>query len=62
MAEKAEKSNYTKIVAAMAILSITLVMVLKDRETEHLEMSSTSLQENANALSGAVRYQNNFTE
>lgn len=61
MAEE-EKSNYTKIVAACAILSIALIMVLKDRETEHLEMSNTSLQENATALHGAVRYENNFTE
>lgn len=62
MAEKAEKSNYTKIVAGVAILSIALIVVLKDRETEHLERSTTTLQENATALSGAVRYQNNFTE
>ncbi len=61
MAEQ-EKSNYTKIVAAVAIISITLIMVLKDRETEHLERSTTSLEENATALSGATRYKNDFTE
>lgn len=61
MAEK-DSNNYTKIVAAVAIVSISLIVVLKQRETEHLERSSTSLTENATALSGAVRYQNNFTE
>ncbi len=61
MAEQ-EKSNYTKIVAGVAILSIALILVLKQRETEHLEYETTSLEENATALSGAVRYQNNFTE
>jgi len=61
MAEQ-EKSNYTKIVAGVAILSISLILVLKQRETEHWERSQTSIDENASALSGAARYQNNFTE
>lgn len=57
-----EKSNYNKIIAGVAILSISLVLVLKERETEHLERSTTSLEENATALQGVQRYRNNMTE
>lgn len=64
MAEKEEKSNFVTIVAVCAVLSITLVLVLKDRETDHLELagSSTTLEGNAEALHNVVRYENNFTE
>jgi hypothetical protein len=57
-----ESSNYNKIVAGVAIVSISLILVLKDRETEHWERSTTSIEENATALQGVTRYQNNFTE
>lgn len=57
-----EKSNYNKIVAGVAIVSISLILVLKDRETEHWERSNTSIEENATALQGVTRYQNNMTE
>lgn len=57
-----EKSNYTKIIAGVAILSISLILVLKQRETEHWDRSSTTLEENAAALQGVTRYQNNYTE
>ncbi len=62
MAEQEEKSNFTTIVAVMAVLSITLVLVLKDRETDHLTLAgaSTTLESNAQALQGAKRYENNF--
>ena len=62
MAEQEEKSNFVTIVAVMAVLSITLVVVLKSRETEHLQYSSTSLEENAAALSGAKKFENNIYE
>ncbi|KAF3978354.1 MAG: hypothetical protein HFP77_02355 [Methylococcales symbiont of Iophon sp. n. MRB-2018] len=57
-----ESSNYNKIVAGVAIVSISLILVLKDRETEHWERSNTTLEENATALQGVTRYQNNMTE
>jgi len=64
MAEQEEKSNFTTIVAVMAILSITLVLVLKDRETEHLALAgaSTTLEGNASALHEAKRFKNSYTE
>ncbi len=57
-----EKSNYQKIVIGVAVVSISLILVLKDRETEHWERSNTSIEENASALQGVTRYQNNMTE
>ncbi len=36
MAEKKEKDNYLLYVGGIAIITITLVVMLKDRETEHL--------------------------
>ncbi|NKQ38067.1 MAG: hypothetical protein HF967_01060 [Methanosarcinales archaeon] len=62
MAEQEEKSNFTKILIAMTIISVTLVLVLKDRETDHLTLagSSTTLESNAEALQAAKRYDNNF--
>lgn len=64
MAAKEEKSNYTTIVAALAVASITLVLVLKDRETDHLAMAgaSSTLESNATALQGVKRYSNIMTE
>ncbi|HIF55572.1 MAG: hypothetical protein ABGX40_07290 [Methylococcales bacterium] len=55
-------SNYNKIVAGVAIVSISLILVLKERETEHWERSNTTIEENASALQSVTRYQNNFTE
>ena len=60
MAEKEEKGNFLTIVAIGAIASIALVLMLKGRETEHLKYSSTSVAENAAALQGVVRHDNNF--
>lgn len=63
MAEK-EKSNFTVIVAVMAVLSITLVLLLKADETKHLALkgAGTTLEGNAAVLHEAKRYDNNFTE
>ncbi len=63
MAEE-EKSNFTKILAVMTILSVTLVLVLKDRETDHLAMAgaNTTLEGNAQALHAVKRFKNDFTE
>ena len=57
-----EKSNYQKIVIGVAVISISLILVLKERETEHWERSNTSIEENAAALQSVTRYQNNMTE
>ena len=64
MAEKEEKSNFMVIVAVMAAVSITGVMLLKQDEVKHLEMkgSNTTLESNAAALQAVKRYDNNFTE
>ncbi len=63
MAEQ-EKSNFSKILIAMTIISVTLVLVLKSRETDHLVLAGagSSLEENAQALQAVKRYDNNFTE
>ncbi len=62
MAEQEEKSNFTKIVVVMAVISITLVLVLKADETKHLELAgaSTTLESNAQALQSVKRFENNF--
>lgn len=57
-----EKSNYSKIVIGVAVVSISLILVLKERETEHWERSNTTLEENASALEGVTRYRNILTE
>lgn len=36
MAEKKEKDNFFKIIGAIAVVTITLVVLLKQREVEHL--------------------------
>ena len=36
MAEKKEKDNFFKMVGIIAVIVISLVVVLKQRETEHL--------------------------
>ncbi|NOQ35010.1 MAG: hypothetical protein GQ569_03850 [Methylococcaceae bacterium] len=36
MAEKKEKDNFLVMIGVIAVITITLVMVLKQRETEHL--------------------------
>ena len=60
MAEKEEKSNFMVIVAVMAALSITGVVLLKQDEVKHLEMKgqNTTLESNAAALSSHKRYNN----
>lgn len=58
----AEESNYTKIVAGVAIVSISLILIFKERQTAHWDQSSTTLEENATALQSVNRYRNDFTE
>ena len=60
MAEKAEKSNFMVIVAVVAVLSISLVLMLKADETKHLEMkgAGTTLEGNAAALHEVKRFKN----
>ncbi len=62
MADVEEKSNFTKILIVMTIISVTLVLVLKDRETDHLTLAgaSTTLESNAEALQNVKRFDNNF--
>ena len=64
MAEQEEKSNFTKILVVMTIISVTLVLVLKDRETDHLELAGagSTLEGNASALHEAKRFENNFVD
>ncbi|MCK5897591.1 MAG: hypothetical protein KAG10_07450 [Methylococcales bacterium] len=38
--EKKEKDNFFKIVGAIAVITITLVVILKQREVEHLTPQS----------------------
>ncbi len=62
MAEKEENNNFVKIFAGVSIAAIILVMVLKDRETDHLTLAGagTTGEGNASALQGATRFENNF--
>ena len=63
MAEE-KKSNFMIIVAAMAAVSITLVLVLKADEVKHLELKGggTTLEGNASALHDAKRFKNEAYE
>jgi len=59
--EKEEKSNFYLILGACAVISIVGVMILKGRETEHLQTGpAASIEESAAAIKGATRYDNNF--
>lgn len=59
--QKEEKSNFYLILGACAVISIVGVLILKGRETEHLETGpAASLEESASALHKAQRYENNF--
>ena len=62
MAEKEENNNFVKIFAGVSIAAIILVLVLKDRETDHLSLAGagSTLEGNASALSEAKRFENNF--
>ncbi len=62
MAEQEEKSNFMTIVIGVAVASIVLVLLLKSRETDHLELAgaSTTLEGNASALHEAKRFKNDF--
>ena len=64
MAEKEGKNNFTIIVAACAVISIALVLVLKADEVKHLEMkgAGTTLEGNASALHEAKRFKNDIME
>lgn len=64
MAEKEEQSNFVKIFAGVSIAAIVLVLVLKDRETDHLELAGagSTLEGNASALHEAKRFENNFVD
>ncbi len=61
MAEE-EKSNFTKILVVMTVISVVLVLTLKADETKHLQLAgaSTTLESNAQALQSVKRYENNF--
>lgn len=59
--EKEEKSNFYLILGACAAISIVGVLILKGVETKHLETGpSASLEESADAISKATRYNNTF--
>jgi hypothetical protein len=45
MAEKKEKDNFVKIIGAIAVVTITLVVILKQREVEHLAPQADQSQE-----------------
>lgn len=59
MAEQ-QKNNLPMIIGIMAALSITLVLVLKADETQHLALKgeNTTLESNAAALHEVKRYKN----
>lgn len=58
--EKAEKSNFVVILVSMSIIAIVGVLLLKADETKHLVNpgAGTTLEGNAEALSGARRFSN----
>ncbi len=63
MAEE-KKSNYGLIVGGFLVASVVGVLVLKADEVKHLELkgAGTTLEGNAQALSSAKKFENNFTE
>ncbi len=63
MAEE-KKSNYGLIVGGVLVASVVGVLVLKADEVKHLELkgAGTTLEGNAQALSSAKKFENNFTE
>ncbi len=61
MAEE-KKDNFLLIVGIMAAISITGVILLKSRETEHLKQSGpTSVQQEAEVLSKARDLNNDLS-
>jgi hypothetical protein len=64
MAEKKERNNLGLIVGGFLVASVIGVLVLKADEVKHLEMAGagTTLQGNADALSSAKKFENNFTD
>ena len=62
MAEEVEeKSNFVKILVGFTIAAVILVSLLKSRETDHLVLpgATSTLESNADALSGVKRFENN---
>lgn len=64
MAEEKEKSNFLVVFATVSIAAIILVLVLKDRETDHLTLpgAGSTLEGNAADLSEAKRFRNDNTD
>lgn len=58
-----KKDNFALIVGVAAALSITLVLVLKGRETEHLEMeAATTVEQDAAKFEGIRDFNNVMVE
>ena len=63
MAEAKKKDNFLLIVGVAAVLSIVLVLLLKGRETEHLEYGAEStVQQEAEKFEGIKNFNNVFGE
>jgi hypothetical protein len=61
MAEEKQSNTYTIVVAVSAVLMIAFVLILKGRETEHLEMGgATTPQAEAAVLEKARDFNNKF--
>lgn len=59
MAEEKQSNTYTIVVAVSAVLMIAFVMLLKGRETEHLQMSGpTTAEAEAQVLEKARDFNN----
>ncbi|MEY4768366.1 MAG: hypothetical protein RL637_1005 [Pseudomonadota bacterium] len=60
MAEEKEKDNFLLYVAIIAVVTITLVLMLKGRETEHLKQGVEPTKEEITKKN--VHPSNKFTE
>ncbi len=63
MAEEKKEKSYLGIIVGVALAgSVIGVLTLKADEVKHLEMAGagTTLQGNADALSAAKKFENNF--
>ena len=59
MAEAKKKDNFLLIVGVAAVLSIVLVLLLKGRETEHLQYGAEStVQQEAEKFEGIKNFNN----
>ncbi|WP_031433606.1 hypothetical protein [Methylomarinum vadi] len=62
MAEEKQSNTYTIVVAVSAIIMIAFVLLLKGRETEHLQMSSQTTPEAEAQVLQKARDFNNVLE